>query len=56
MFITSVMKGITHANPNSSLFTIQMVVGILFEVAMAFGAPSTTPANQQTVNAYQVQS
>jgi hypothetical protein len=46
MFITSVMKGMTHANPNSSLFTIQIVIGILFEVAMAFIAPTRAQTNQ----------
>ena len=35
MFITTVMRGMTYANPNSSLFTVQMVVGILFEFAQA---------------------
>jgi hypothetical protein len=33
MFIKSVMRGMTYANPNSSLFTVQVVVGILFEFA-----------------------
>jgi hypothetical protein len=47
MLFNSVLKGMSHANPNSVLFTWQIVLGILLELGLAILTPISVTAVEQ---------